>query len=141
MSKYKYDTITEEEYDEINDLVNKAIEKLGFENLENYREILEKLKEYILNNSNSKIDQTSNAYEFGSLFGKLIEIKYKWSWFIIERESTEYFCITSPNKRACCPVHSYFLSLLNGEKDLNFILLYNMIKKEYPKEWDFMFLV
>ena len=104
--------------------------------------ILDGIKNY-LNNFESSDDEeiTDRAYELGSLLGNTIQKHYGWNWFCVEENTDDSFhCVASNKERACCACHEYIYSILTKQHSNNVKLLFNMINKDYPKEWNFMLL-
>jgi hypothetical protein len=139
-------------YRELNDDESKEIERLSNNaeqillidsNKTEMSIILNKIDVFVKSVRNDKTDKESvekYAYEIGSLFGNLIRIKYGWQWYYLEKENEIYYCVAPNNRRVCCAPHNYFYSILNNTHNNNFKLLFNMIKEQYPKDWEFTFL-
>lgn len=137
-----YRELNLEEVQEIERLSNEAKKNVLVNANDNEIDILKKIRDFA-SNINSKNQELieKNGYELGSLYGKIIEKKYGWKWYYIEKKGEAFYCVADHNRRACCAVHNYYYSILSDKnKTNNSILLYNMIEKSYPKDWDFTFL-
>ena len=143
MSKIKeYRPINEDERKEIDQLAAKGLALIGLQESAESAAILDGIKNY-LNNFESSDDEeiTDRAYELGSLLGNTIQKHYGWNWFCVEENTDDSFhCVASNKERACCACHEYIYSILTKQHSNNVKLLFNMIKKDYPKEWHFMLL-
>ncbi|WP_426578144.1 hypothetical protein ACP179_10225 [Xenorhabdus stockiae] len=130
MSDFKYRNLSNEEIQEIKKLSDFAASKLNLEEISNYELTLNNIKSH-LNDIRllNKEEVTSLAYEFGSLYGNLIAKKYHWNWYFIERESEgiQLYCVASPDRLFCCPVHDYFYQIISNDKNNNSKLLFNML--------------
>lgn len=136
-----YRVINEEEKEEIDRLASNALAILNIDQKEKNSSLLKKMNEFVKNfNSNDSAEIEKYAYELGSLFGNIIREEHEWEWYYINKNDEMYYCITSSKNKACCICHNYFYSILTKERSNNFVLLFNMIEKNYPKDWNFMFL-
>ena len=135
----KYRVINLEEKEEIDRLASNALKTLATDENEETSNILKKIDEFILAFDNEDPeDWEKYGYELGSLFGNLISKEYSWKWYWVEADEETYYCITSPNEKACCVCHNYFYSILTKAHSNNFRLLFNMIEKtSYPDNWKF----
>lgn len=131
-------------YKLLNDFENQKINNLSSEALKILKlgvnvsslDILKRMKEVVIEQcSEITYDIEDLAYKFGSLFGELIKKEHGWRWYEVEYESQFFYSIVSPKEKVCCLCHNYFYSILTNTHTNNFILLFNMIKKDYPKEW------
>lgn len=137
-----YRELNSEEIEEIERLSNQAKDDISFDKNDREIDVLKKIRNFAdkVNSENQELVE-KYGYELGSLYGKMIEQKYGWKWYYIEKEGEGFHCVASQNRKACCAVHNYYYSILNDEdKTNNSILLFNMIKQSYPKDWDFTFL-
>ncbi|MHC6202139.1 hypothetical protein ACYULU_02980 [Breznakiellaceae bacterium SP9] len=142
--KLSYRELNSDEREEITRLSKKA-QKIIFADLENENilEILEKIKKFIESVKVSKLSSEKieeYAYELGSLYGDTINKKYNWNWLYLEKDGETYYCVVPESRRVCCAPHNYFYTILNSTHDNNLKLLFNMIKTQYPKDWEFTFL-
>ncbi len=137
-----YRELNTEEIEEIERLSNEAKRLISINENDTEIDVLKKNRDFSNNVDSKNQDLTEKyGYELGSLYGKIIEQKYGWKWYYIEKDDEAFYCVASPNRRACCAVHNYYYSILNDDDKINnSILLYNMIKQSYPKDWDFTFL-
>ena len=138
----EYRPINEDERIEIDQLAAKGLVLIGLQESAESSAILDGIKNY-LNNFESSDDEeiTDRAYELGSLLGNTIQKHYGWNWFCVEENTDDSFhCVASNKERACCACHEYIYSILTKQHSNNVKLLFNMIKKDYPKEWHFMLL-
>ncbi len=136
-----YRTITKQEKEEINRLASNLYPLLKIDNNESNSTILQKMKEFVENLkiiNNEELEKF--AFELGSLFGNIICKEYGWEWHNITTPDNQLYCVSSPKNKACCICHNYFYSILNKSHSNNFTLLFNMIEKNYPKNWNFMVL-
>ncbi len=136
-----YRLVNKEEIDEINRLSLNAEKILLVQKSDSYENKLDKLNKFIndikqLNNG----ELEERAYELGSFFGNLIVETYGWNWYQIKVNDDDFYCVASNKQRACCICHNYVYSILSKRHRNNLKLLFNMIKKEYPKNWHFMIL-
>ncbi len=135
----EYRPINEDERKEIDQFAAKGLALLGIQESAESSVILEGIKSYLNDFESSDEEEiTERALELGSLLGNTIQRHYGWKWFCIEVNSDSFYCITSNKERACCICHNYIYSILKKQHSNNVKLLFNMIKKEYPKEWHFM---
>jgi hypothetical protein len=136
--------INKEESDEIDRLSNEALKLLNLSDESNIIDILNKMNifvdNFIENNDTNDNNIEDYAYKLGSLFGNLINAKYEWQWYYIENEKDIFYGVVSQKQRACCICHNYFYEILTQKRSNNFKLLFNMIEKEYPKNWYFVLL-
>ncbi|MHC5309157.1 hypothetical protein ACYSNM_03600 [Myroides sp. LJL116] len=139
MSDFKnYRIINDNENKEICTLSLEALKILDAESNVSSLEVLKRMKKIVEEQrKENTFDIEDLAYKFGSLFGDLIKKEYGWTWYEVEYESDSFYSIVSPKEKVCCLCHSYFYSILTNEHSNNFVLLFNMIKKDYPKEWHF----
>ena len=138
----EYRPINEDERIEIDQLAAKGLVLIGLQESAESSAILDGIKNY-LNNFESSDDEeiTDRAYELGSLLGNTIQKHYGWNWFCVEENTDDSFhCVASNKERACWACHEYIYSILTKQHSNNVKLLFNMIKKDYPKEWHFMLL-
>jgi len=136
-----YRVINEDEREEINRLADNATILLKKKGNEDHASILKKMNEFIENFNSDDLEELEKyGYELGSLFGNIIRKEYGWEWFYIDSENEIFYCISSPKNKACCVCHNYIYSILLKEHSNNMRLLFNMIKKDYPKDWKFMIL-
>lgn len=130
-----------EEKEEIDRLASNALIYLSLNNLDQSDVILKKMDEVVESfNSIDTEDLEKYGYEFGSLFGNIIRKEYGWEWYWVNADDEIFYCITSPQEKVCCICHNFFYSILKKEHSNNFRLLFNLIKKQYPKNWNFMIL-
>jgi hypothetical protein len=137
-----YRELNSEEETEIQRLSEEAKKILNITDREDELTILNKLKT-ISNEIRDKEEDDlikKYAYELGSFYGEMIKKKHNWKWYYLEKENNFFYCITSNKERACCAAHNYFYSILKNQQTNNSILLFNMIKSQYPKDWKFTFL-
>jgi hypothetical protein len=122
-------TLSKEESSEIERLSNLAQIRLGINNINDFPNVLNKIKELVDQiREKDEEDVNSIAYELGSLYGTVIQKKYNWKWIYLEKEDLQVYCICSTNDKFCCPVHNYLYSLLTTQKRNNVKLLFNMIE-------------
>lgn len=143
MSEIKeYRPINEDERIEIDQLAAKGLVLIGLQESAESSVILDGIKNYLNNFEGSDDEEiTDRAYELGSLLGNTIQKHYGWNWFCVEENTDDSFhCVASNKERACCACHEYIYSILTKQHSNNVKLLFNMIKKDYPKEWHFMLL-
>lgn len=140
MSEVKeYRPINEDECKEIDQFADKGLALIGIQESAESSAILDGIKNYLNNFESSDEEEiTERALELGSLLGNTIQSHYGWKWFCIEVNSDSFYCIASNKERACCTCHNYIYSILKKKHSNNVKLLFNMIKKDYPKEWHFM---
>ena len=138
----EYRPINEDERIEIDQLAAKGLVLIGLQESAESSAILDGIKNYLNNFENSDDEEiTDRAYELGSLLGNTIQKHYGWNWFCVEENTDDSFhCVASNKERACCACHEYIYSILTKQHSNNVKLLFNMIKKDYPKEWHFMLL-
>jgi hypothetical protein len=136
-----YRIINDQEREEIDRLANNALTTLQIDYSDDNSFILKIMNEFVENyNGNDYEELEKYGYELGSLFGNIIQKEFGWQWFYIDSDDETFYCITSPKEKACCVCHNYFYSILKQDHSNNFRLLFNMIEKEYPKNWKFMVL-
>lgn len=142
MSEIKeYRPINEDEQIEINQLAAKGLVLIGLQDSAEPSAILDGIKNYLNNFESADEEETTDiAYELGSLLGNTIQKHYGWNWFYVDKNEDFFHCVASNKERACCACHVYIYSILTKQHSNNVKLLFNMIKKDYPKEWHFMLL-
>lgn len=134
-----YRPLNEEEVKEINRLATNGIKLLGLQESSNTSEILNRIDAFLRNfDSDDEEELEDKGYELGSLLGNTIVEQYGWQWLYVEADGTFYYGVVSHKERACCMCHNYIYSILQKTHTNNVKLLFNMIKKEYPKNWYFM---
>ncbi|MHC1774114.1 MAG: hypothetical protein AB9834_01755 [Lentimicrobium sp.] len=123
--------IKNDEIIEIDKLSNEALNDLGLFNAEDILGVLKRMNDKLNKLRDTELSKTefeSLAYQFGSLFGIIIQKKYKWKWIYVEEGKYGDFCVSSLDDRFCCPVHNYIYSILTKEINNNSKLLFNLIE-------------
>jgi hypothetical protein len=136
--------LKEEEQKEINRYAEEALQLLRIKERET-KSILMEMKSFIetIREEDKLMDNKTleeYGYAFGSLFGDLICKEYNWEWYYVDSEEGVFFCVASEKQKACVVCHNYIYHILKGNHSNNFVLLFNMIQKQYPKDWHFMVL-
>ncbi|MDU1891567.1 MAG: hypothetical protein E6767_12845 [Dysgonomonas sp.] len=131
------------EKEEIERLSNEAKKVLNIEGGLDYSNTLDAINNFLnlTRDKGKKVNIIEKySYELGSLYGNLFVEKYNWNWYYLEKDREVFYCVSPSNQRVCCAVHNYIFSILTNKHDNNMKLLFNMIKSEYPKDWEFTFL-
>jgi hypothetical protein len=119
--------LTDIEFNEIIRLANEVIEENNLEENNNDEKILDFIGSVSVESEGNK-NPNENSFKLGSLYGKIIEERYKWEWRFVQRSTFDYYGLVSPNSNWFIPVHSIFYMIFMEGKENNTKLLFNMLE-------------
>ena len=127
---------------QVSNSIEAAISAFGIKNPNNGSEVAQQIDDWAY-----KILETRTwpeEYEkiehvvvgLGVLFGHALATDYNWEWKSVINDDIKELSIVAPREKAYVPVMTYMYQILKGMKEVNVMLLYNMLKnpdKNLPK--------
>jgi hypothetical protein len=132
----------------LNEKEQEGIKLLNIEENETPKQTVKKIMEMvddILSKSFSKDELQEYAFQLGTIWGKMVEKEYGWSWKDLDfGGEVQGIYLVSPKSYYCCPPLYFLTKILNGnnkgfdgENDNTVLLSFNMmdgIEKQKPSK-------
>jgi hypothetical protein len=134
--------------DALNEKEQEGIKLLNIKENETPKQTVKKIMEMvddILSKTFSKDELQEYALQLGTIWGKMVEKEYGWSWKDLDfGDEVQGIYLVSPKSYYCCPPLYFLTKILNGnnkgfdgENDNTVLLLFNMmdgIEKQRPSK-------